>query len=433
MNRIKYLSLFFGFFAALILSACQTGSGYSAARVWNYPSASAPAQQAPSTLSDTTQTTAEQPANVQKAAPMPPVKVALLLPLSGQHQALGQAMLNAAQLALFDVAHDNFELLPHDTGGTADGARNAARAVLAQGADLILGPVFADSVRAVKPIAQRARVSVIAFSTDWATAGDNTYIMGFLPFDQVERLARYTSQHNTGRVAILAPRNDYGRVVTSAWQSTTSRLGTPPAQVTEFSQGESNLAPVLRDFTAYDERVRIAGEQGVSTAQLQPPFDAVLMPVGGETALSIGNLLNHYDLSPRQVKRLGTGLFDDDALATEGSLNGAWFAAPSPKLRKTFEQRYMNTYSASAPRLASLAYDATALAAVLAQRGFQTSGQADFSATAIGNPNGFAGIDGIFRFRSNGTAERGLAILEFNNGKIRVLDDAPQTFQNLGY
>lgn len=440
MNRIKRLSLIFGFLTAITLSACQTGGGYSSSRVWDYSGAqTAPAQKAPKTLATpSAQTTeaqiqAETPAAITQAAPMPPVKVALLLPLSGQHQTLGKSMLNAAQLALFDVADENFQLMPHDTKGTADGARNAARAVLAQGADLILGPVFASSVKAVKPVARTANVNIIAFSTDWGIAGDNAFIMGFLPFDQVERLARYTAAQNIGQVSILSPRNDYGRVVTSAWQTTNARIGIPPAGVTNFSAGDANLAPMMRTFTNYDERVRIAGEQGVSPTQIQPAFNAVLMPVGGETAVSISNLLSHYDISPKSVKRLGTGLFDDDGLATEASLSGAWFAAPSPKLRKNFERRYLSTYSNAPPRIASLAYDATALSAILAQRGFKTNGQADFSRAAISNPNGFAGIDGIFRFRSNGTAERGLAILEFNRGAIRVIDDAPRTFQNVGY
>ena len=436
MNRIKYLSLLLGFLAAITLSACQTGSGYSSARVWDYkPAQSAPAEQAPKTLSATSEIQTEplpqEPA--PQAVQSPPVKVGLLLPLSGQHEALGQSMLRAAQLALFDVAQGNFELLPYDTKGTADGARNGARNVLAQGAELILGPVFASSVKAVKPVARSANVNVIAFSTDWGIAGGNTFIMGFLPFDQVERLARYTATQSLGQVSILAPRNDYGRVVTSAWQATMARSGIPPAQVTEFSTRDANLAPMMRNFTSYDERTRIAEEQQVSPTEIQPSFNAVLMPVGGETAVSISNLLSHYDLPPKTVKRLGTGLFDDEGLATETSLSGAWFAAPSPKLRKSFEQRYVSTYTAAPPRLASLAYDATALAAVLAQRSIKAGGKADFSRAAISNPNGFAGIDGIFRFRPNGTAERGLAILEFNRGSIRVIDDAPRTFQNIGY
>lgn len=446
MNRIKFLSLIFGFLSVLALSACQsTGGGYSS-RTWDYSRANnAHAERAPKTITkapveingvaqgEEQTSQAPVPGETLKGANLPPVKVALLLPLSGKSASLGQAMLQSSQLALFDVAHANFELLTRDTGGTANGARNAARAVLAEGADLILGPVFASSVNAVKSVARSANVNVIGFSTDWGLAGGNTFIMGFLPFDQVERLAQYTAAQNIGRVGILAPRGDYGNVVTTSWQSAYVRLGVPPAGVTRFSRNDRNLAPLLRKFTQYDERVAAAQEAGMTPLQMEPPFDAVLLPMGGQTAVSVSNLLNHYDLPPKSVKRLGTGLFDDEGLATESSLNGAWFAAPSPKLRRTFEKRYLSTYGVNPPRLATLAYDATALAAVLAQRGLQSNGRPDFSARAIANPNGFAGIDGIFRFRPNGTAERGLAILQYSRGNIRVIDDAPTTFQDMGY
>ena len=153
------------------------------------------------------------------------------------------------------------------------------------------------------------------------------------------------------------------------------------------------------------------------------------MPVGGEKALSIANLLSYYDMPPNTVRRLGTGLLDDASLANEPGLKGAWFAAPSPRLRQKFEQRYRQNFGTKPPRLSSLAYDATALAAILARRGLKANGQPAFDQTSISNANGFSGIDGIFRFRSDGTAERGLAILEFKRGKIVVIDEAPKTFQ----
>lgn len=442
MNRIKYFSFILGVLSLLTLTACQTGGGYSSSQPWEYkPTQSRPAQKAPATLRNSENTNANANSVNQESQTTPEpqenqrpeVKVAILLPLSGQHEKLGKAMLNAAQLAMFDTAHENFKLMPYDTQGKAESARKAASNVINKGADLILGPVFAQSVQAVKPIAQRANINVIAFSNNWNIAGGNTFVMGFLPFDQIERLARYTAQRNIGEVSILSPRNDYGTVVTSAWQATTSRLGVPPAKVTDFSLNDPNLAPMMRKFTNYDERIRLADEAEVNPLDIAPPFNAILMPVGGQTALSISNLLSHYNLPPKLVKRLGTGLMDDEGLASEESLEGTWFAAPSPKLRKNFEKRYISTYSESAPRLASLAYDATALAAVLANRSTNIKGQADFSIAAIRNPNGFSGVDGIFRFRPNGTAERGLAILEFNRGRIRTIDDAPRTFQNFGY
>ena len=81
------------------------------------------------------------------------------------------------------------------------------------------------------------------------------------------------------------------------------------------------------------------------------------------------------------------------------------------------------------PRLSSLAYDATALAAVLARTGQQRTGQPAFDRAALSNPNGFAGIDGIFRFNGSGLVERGLAVLEIRQRRIIEVDPSPKTFQ----
>lgn len=425
----------------LLITACTpTGGGYNK-RNWEYNPPVRSAEQPPATLRDNAPesiqaSTIKPQAATAQSANLPPVKVGILLPLSGQHAKLGEAMLNAAQIALFDIGHSTFELIIEDTKGTPAGAREAAQSIIRGGAQLVLGPVFSDSVRAAQPIINSARVNMIAFSTDWTLAGDNSFIMGFLPFDQVDRIVKFAAAKEVRTVGVLAPNNEYGRVVNSAYQNAASRYGIQTVKSQVFQPQNLNLSPVVKQFAQYDQRTaqraaaqNTPGVQITSNAQGRAPFDAVLIPVGGQAAVSISNLLNRYDLPARTVKRLGTGLLDDPALLNEPGLNGTWFAAPSPNLRRRFEQTYQTTYNERAPRLASLAYDATALAAVLAQRGLKTQGKPAFDRTSISNPNGFAGIDGIFRFRPNGTAERGLAVLEFRNGQIKIVEDAPKTFQ----
>ncbi|MCB9983515.1 MAG: penicillin-binding protein activator [Rhodospirillales bacterium] len=411
---------------ALSLSACQSSSGGYTPHRASAPSA--PARQDPHVLENPSSNTLlgnqQQAAQTMRMADLPAVKVGILLPLSGQHQKLGEAMLNAAQMALFEIGHANLELIPRDTQGTAQGAGQAAKSAIDSGAQLLLGPVFAPSVRSAQPIAARARINMIAFSTDWTLAGNNTYIMGFMPFDQVRRVTGYAARQGIARVGMLGPDTDYGRIVASAFNAAAPSYNIAVTENKTYPASTTNLAPIIKDFTHYDAR-KSAG------ALAQSPFDAVLMPVGGQDARSIGSLLTHYGLPPRSVRRIGTGLLDETALASEANLEGSWFAAPTPASRRAFEDRYMNTYGARAPRLTTLAYDATALAAILARRGLQASGRPAFDRNAITNANGFSGLDGIFRFRSDNTAERGLAVLEFRRGQLVVVEQAPTSFQNM--
>lgn len=375
----------------------------------------------------------QQPDRAAADQYLPPVKVALLLPLSGSQADLGQGMLQAAQLALFDMGYSSFELMPRDTKVSPQDAVQAAQSAIDDGAQLILGPVFADAVRAVKPLAERRNINMIAFSTDWSLAGGNTFIMGFLPFTQVERVTSYAAAQGYTKMGILAPNSDYGSAVVAAYNSFAYRAGLGTADVARYAPEAGDPSEIVKNFTKYDERVAAAavGAQGNTPVSL--PFQAVLLPVGGDQARAAANLLSYYDLGPRDVKRLGTGLWDDRSLASEPALEGAWFAAPSPDLRRDFEKNYRNLYGARPPRLSSLAYDATALAAVLARKSYRETGRARFERADLLNPNGFAGVDGIFRFRPDGLVERGLAVLEFRDSSIKVIDPAPSTFQRAGY
>ncbi len=383
-------------------------------------------EQAPLTVSGT------PAAPIAQAPLIPPigmgaqkVKVALLVPMSGPNAEVGESIVNASQLALFDVGGDTFEIMPRDTKGTASGAYAAAEAAIAEGAQLILGPLFAEEVRAVSPLAAASNVNVIAFTTDWKQAGSNTYVMGFLPFGQVQRVVQYAAAKGLRNIGVIAPQTEYGNAVISAYNAHAPQAGLVTVDNVRFRPGDTGLSPVIQRFARYDARKQTDGRFAPA------PFDAVFLTAGGSDAQTIANLLSYYELDASTVKRLGTGLWDDAAMAREANLNGGWFAAPDPKARAVFDSKYREAYGTTAPRLASLGYDATALAAVLARTGIQRTGKPSFDRAAITNPNGFAGIDGIFRFRPDGLAERGLAILELRNGQTVVIDPAPRTFQSV--
>ncbi len=353
-----------------------------------------------------------------EAAPLPAapvgagqVTVALLLPLTGPSAALGQAMLNAAQIALFDVANDRFELLTRDTQGSAAGAASAAQSALAGGAQLILGPLLAAEVEAVKPIAQAAHVPVIAFSTATQLAGGGTYLMGFTPNQEVARVTAYAHANGHDRFAVLAPRSAYGEVVADAVRDAVASAGATLVRVEFYDPSINDMAASVRHFASEGH-----------------DYDALFLAEGDGRLKALAPQLPYFNIDPSEVKLLGTGLWDEPGLGVEPALDGGWYAAPSPASRAAFEQHYRAVYKAAPPRLATLGYDATALAAILAR----APQGADFSAAALTNPNGFAGLDGIFRLRPDGVVQRGLSVLEVQRGASTVIDPAPESFQYLG-
>lgn len=389
-----------------------------------YPGTRPGAQQGNMQQANTLYVNENPPRNVSE-----PVKVALLLPLSGPRKEIGQALLQAAQLALFDMNYDQFELVPIDTKGTARGAAEAGQKAVQDNVSLILGPLYADSVRAVQTTTRFKNIPIVTFSTDWTLSGFNTYVMGFLPFAQVNRLVDYMQTQNIRSAGMIAPYDQYGNAVAESFQKKSRMAGIQTTKTLRFSSTEiQTLNTQIKGFAEADRRESLLA-QGMDPASIPLPFEAVFMPVGGDQARIIASSLSFHGLTPDRVLRLGTGLWDDSALARENNLQNAVFAAPSPRLRERFEQRYSETYGNKPPRLASLSYDATSLAIVLARLGHQRGVRDVFNQNALTNPNGFSGIDGIFRFGSNGLVERGLSILQIKNGRIVEIEPAAQTFK----
>jgi ABC-type branched-subunit amino acid transport system substrate-binding protein len=383
------------------------------------------------------------------AVPAAPARVAvgLLLPLSGPDAAIGQSILDAAQMALFDMADENFTLLPRDTGGTPEGAVRATRDVLAAGAKLILGPLLAQDVAAVAPEARAAHVPVVAFSSDASVAGNGVFLMGLLPREQVLRVAAFAVSRGHSHFAALVPDNAYGSRVEDALVEGATRAGGAVTQVERFPPGgdateavqrlanygarHAALEAQIQELSGKDDEVSkqaLARLKEMDTIGAVS-FDSVMIAEGGEHLRAIAPLLPYYDVDTRKVQLLGTSLWDDPSLGTEPSLIGGWFAAPDPAPRTAFTARFTSLTGHRPQGFASLGYDATALAAVLA-RGEHG---ADFSAAALTAEQGFAGVDGIFRFLSSGLSERGLAVLEMQRNEFKVVDPAPTAFTKLVY
>ena len=408
--------------AVVFLSACQST---------NVPD---DAQATPDSSATANQSTAPV------LAPPKTPRVALLLPLTGTYAALGTAMLQAAEMAFFDVADQDFVLLPRDTGGTPEGAARAAEEALAAGAALILGPLFSTSVSAVAPIAQARGVNVISFSTNPTVASSGVFVMGFLSRDQIDRVVQHSIAAGLWRFGALVPNSPYGHQVATEYREAVQRQGGQVTRMEFYDPSLPDNSAVVRRFSDYAARgaqlkrkMAKLKQQGTEEAAAELrrlavtdtagalPFDAVLLPVGGQALASIAPLLPYFDVDPATVRFLGTGQWDAPGIGREPALVGGWFAAPDPAGRASFDNRYQAAFGAPPPRLATLAYDATALSAVLAGR----PGGPDFTIEALTVVDGFAGIDGLFRFAPDGRVERSLAVLEVNRESATMISPPP--------
>jgi ABC-type branched-subunit amino acid transport system substrate-binding protein len=399
--------------AALVLSAIVPLSGCTPPTVT--PQAPPPVSAPVAVTMAPIPPPAAQPAQAPSPTAVPPPadavtankpKVALLAPLTGPNKSVGQAMLDSANMALFDVTAD-LALLPRDTGATPDDARAAAEKAVADGAGLVLGPVFANSAPPVRDATQGAQLSVIAFTTDANMAGGNVLVMGFLPAGQVERVVGFAKSRGLSKLAALVPDNPYGVAITGALTSIAGRLHIQPPQVMTLGR---------------DPREQLMGLAS------NPP-DMLLVALGGDQLQTLAPALGDY-LAAHPAQLLGTGLWDEASVGQLPALVGGWYAAPPPGNFDDFVKRFQRIYNYRPPRIATLAYDSIALAASVAKgAGDNTT---PFARDLLLQPNGFSGIDGAFRFLPSGLSERNLAVLAVGTSGPTVIDPPPPSFEKVG-
>ena len=338
------------------------------------------------------------------------VRIALILPLTAQGNAglAAQSMKNAAEMALAEFKVSNVQLLVKDDGGSPQGAQSAAQQAISEGAEIIVGPLFAQSVSAVGQVARSRNIPVIAFSTDASVAARGVYLLSFLPETDVRRIVSYAASRGKRSFAALMPDNAYGTVVEAAFQQEVARHGGRVVVLEKYPHDANRTAEAVR-----------------RVAQAASQIDSIFIPDSPDAVPQIAQALAANGVDLKRVQLLGTGLWGDDTrIASEKLLDGGWYPSPEQTGFRNFSGRYRARYGQDPVRTATLAYDAVALVAALVK----TQGMQRFSEQVLTNPSGFAGIDGVFRFRPEGTNERGLAVLRVTPSGGQVISPAPKSF-----
>ena len=363
---------------------------------------------------------------VERKGDIPPqaprIKVALLLPLSGESASVGNAMFDAATLALHDTymrapssaIRTQVVLLPKDTGNTPAEATRAARTAIEQGANFIVGPLFSQTVGHIEPVARERGVPMLTFSNNKAIAKPSVFTFGFLPEQQILRMAEYAYLQKYTRIAVLAPNDAYGEKVKDLLTDTYAQKGGMVSPGELYASSPANIdAAVSRLASAYN------------SVPEERRFQAIFIADGGYQPKNIIKSLKKTSIDLSKIKLLGTGQWDDPEIQKIPELQGAWFTSASHEPYRIFENRFQTTYGYKPVRLASLAYDALTL---IAELGMQSPGS-DINLAALTDPRGYIGpANGLFRLRPDGTSERKLAVMEIQDARFVILDPSERAF-----
>ena len=342
-------------------------------------------------------------------------RAAVLLPFSHSSSRVrseAEGMLAAIELALFEQAGDSFLIMPKDTGGRTDIAEAVTTEAINQGADIIIGPLFGANVQPVATIAREENIPVIAFSNDRKAAGYGAYLLSITPESEVQSVVEYAARIGVNSYAFLGPDNAYGRRIENALRSAAVNNG-------GFLVAAERYSP---DGTGQDEAAQFVAN---AIKNLPDGSVAIMIPEQGTQLRSFAPLLPYNGVDIRRLKLLGTGRWNDPTVWREPTLFGGLFAAPAPEASENFNSSYQRNYGRPPRGLASLGYDAAALA-------IQLAGEDKLTTSGVTDRDGFIGTNGLFRLRYDGLPERGLAILEVTPDGVKVAQPGRQSFTDTG-
>ena len=338
------------------------------------------------------------------------VKVALILPKSagGQSATIAGQLRNAAELALKDFPGADVQILVKDDLGTTEGGQAAASQAIAEGAQLIIGPLNAVAARGVAGPARQAGVPVVTFTTDASVAARGVYLIGFLPSTDVERIVGYAAAQNRKSMAAIVPDDAYGLVVEAAFREQTAKAGVRAMTVERYKGDPADMQT-----------------KAAAIAKLGAQIDSVFVPDAAGNAAQVVQAMTSAGLDRTRVKLLGSGRWNDPAAFAAPALAGGWFPGADAGGIDGFRSRYRQSFANADPGpLAVLGYEAVFLAAGLVRN----AGARPFRDDVLLSRNGFLGVTGLFRFKTDGTSERGLAVFEIGNGTARTISPAPKQF-----
>uniref|UniRef100_UPI0035CBA1B7 penicillin-binding protein activator n=1 Tax=uncultured Sphingomonas sp. TaxID=158754 RepID=UPI0035CBA1B7 len=387
VRRLLHMAAIAG---AVLLAGCQTV----------VPSGPAPTRRPPATRpSQSQQPTVEQgiPTDTQRH------RVALLVPLSGANAGVGQSLANATQLALLDSRNERVRITSYDTAG---GAALAAQRALADGNQLILGPLLADDVRAVAPIAHRAGVPVVSFSNDATAAGNGAYLMGYVPAQSIARVVNYAHDQGVSSFGGLVPNGVYGERASTAFLRAVEAAGGRVGALQTYDRASGSMTAAI---------LRMARSA---------PYQAILIADGGGPAAAGVPVLRKNGMGGAHI--LGTELWNSEAsIASKPALDGAWFASVSDGLYRQYAAKYRARFGVAPFRLSSLGYDSVLLT-IRIMRDWPMG--TPFPEDKLRDRGGFSGIDGAFRFGRENVAERALEVQEIRGGTTVTISPAPAGF-----
>lgn len=350
--------------------------------------------------------------------PAQPVHVALLVPGGSgdaNYDYIARSMANGARMAVADAQGAKIDLRIYESGDDATKAVAMANKAVAEGAQVIVGPLHAESANAVGN-AVKGRVNVLALSNNADIAGGNLFVLGNTFGNIADRLVSYGVSKGLRRYLIVHENDVAGQLGDAAIEGAIAR--NRATMVGKTAHGETRaamdaIAPTVAAAAAANNAQAVF--LTANRQDLLPEITAALAKAGvtGQSLQLMG--LTRWDV-PAERRGLP-------------QLQNGWFVVPDLARMGEFNARYRAAYGETPHDFATLAYDGVSAVAANVRAGRRNA----VTTAGLTQGAGFGGVQGPFRLRGDGTNQRQLSIATLQGGALVIVDPARRSFGGVGF
>ena len=183
-----------------------------------------------------------------------PIAVALLVPRgsgSASDDLLAQSLENAARLAMRDLGDVKIDLRIYGTAGNAQTAATQASLAVSDGAQIILGPVYAEAANAVAVAVAGHNVNILSFSNNTTIAGGNVFVLGQTFQNTANCMISFAKSQGKNRIVIAHANDVAGQLGRNAIQSAITASGVTLAGSVDYPLSQDGVG---RDPTDQSSR-----------------------------------------------------------------------------------------------------------------------------------------------------------------------------------
>ena len=360
------------------------------------------------------------------------IKVGVMLPLTGEHSEIGNLILNAIEMAIFQTEENKLELRIKDTEAKSDKAKKVLSELIDEGVKVVIGPLFSKTLAAIQSKVASNNINIFALTNNINLRNKGIWIFGVDPQAQTEKVLRHALEKGSKSIAALLPQNAYGLLLFDTITSFTKEnlMKIEKIEFYNFSvesqrKKAQKISDGFKDYKLYLDKIKEQDneeEKGNETLFMEKPFDSVFIAAAGQNLTVLSSQLQYNNVDPKIVQYLGISSWEDSSIVNEPALEGGVFVTTSEMYQKKIKLIYTNSFNKEMPKIAMIAYDIVALLGSL------NNSENNINIYDLVNDEGYIGLRGLFRLKKNGAVERAFQLKKIKNKKFTILEKAKNQF-----